>query len=163
MENTYKAWVLSSRQQLRWKLASGITFDPIHVYLTKHLFKIRVINIKRYHNIFFIYIYALILTKALQQRVYFSIFAYSNQSLIKRVFFSFFALTLTKARPQKGVLIYFCPYSNQSSATKGAFHYFCPYSNQSRATKSVFLYCCHYSYKKPCHKWCFFSLFLPLF
>ena len=31
MENTYKAWVLSSRQQLRCKLASGITFDPILV------------------------------------------------------------------------------------------------------------------------------------
>ena len=31
MENTYKAWVLSSRQQLWWKLASGITFDPILV------------------------------------------------------------------------------------------------------------------------------------
>ena len=27
--NTYKA----SRQQLRWKLASGITFDPILVYV----------------------------------------------------------------------------------------------------------------------------------
>ena len=101
-------------------------------------------------------VFALTLTKALQQRGLFLYFCtYSNQSPTKQ-----------------GVFLYFC----QSSTTNSGFLYFCPYSNQFNSN----LFGNHISYNKPklYQKWRFFhfafiltktqpkrvyfSLFLPL-
>ena len=87
--------------------------------------------------------FALILTKALAERVSFSILAlflikalkneffffyffapYSHQNLTKMVFFSsIFALTLTKSC-HKGCFLHFCPYSNKRLTKKGVYSIF---------------------------------------
>ena len=81
--------------------------------------------------------FSLILTKALPQRVFSSIFALNlTKALPKMAFFSIFALILTKALPKR-VFSLFCPYSSQIPTKKVFFLYFCPYFNQSPATKGV--------------------------
>ena len=67
----------------------------------------------------FFYTFALILSKALPKRVFSLFCPYSNQSPVKRVF----AGSLTKALPQRLLVLNFCPYSNQSPAKKGVFFF----------------------------------------
>ena len=110
---------------------------------------------------------------------------YSNQSIPKRLFFSFctfsnqipakrfFPLILTEALPKR-VFSLFCPNPNQSPVTKGVFLCFCPYQTPPKKDvlssftlfyrkphkKDVFLYFCSNTNQRPTT---FFFLFLPLF
>ena len=93
----------------------------------------------------------------------------------QRVFFSYFALNLTKALPQRFspilplfspkpyqlrvFYLYFCSNSNSSQFKKGVFLYFSPYSNNIPAKKDVFPSCCHNFTQSPTTK-CFFSIFV---
>ena len=62
-----------------------------------------------------------ILTKALLKRVFFSIFALTlTKALPKRVLFYIFTLILTKAPTKKDIFLYFCPLAKPKSyAIKG--------------------------------------------
>ena len=84
--------------------------------------------------------FALILTKTQPKRVF---------------FFSIFALNLTKALQQRGLILYICTYSNQSPTKKRCLLYFYPYSYQSPTIKAFSLFC-PYSTKNLTKRVCFY-------
>ena len=123
---------------------------------------------------FFFLFFAFILTKAVPKKGCFSFFCPNSNK--KMDAFSNFALTLSKSLPQrvffcifafckvllkKVVLLYLCPFSNQSLATKSFFLYFCPYSNHILIKRTCISIFASNRNQSPATKGV--SLFLPLF
>ena len=94
--------------------------------------------------------------KLYQKWRFFSFRPYPNQNPAKKgVFFSIFALNLTKALQQRGLFLYICTYSNQSPTKKRCLLYFYPYSYQSPTIKAFSLFC-PYSTKNLTKRVCFY-------
>ena len=61
-----------------------------------------------------------------------------TKTILKSVFYSIFAFFFKQKPYTKGVVLSFCPNSNQSPTKKGGLLYFCPYFIKSPTKKGVF-------------------------